>query len=63
MIGPLCYRKESPCPDPAELRVIPARKRLGAGEAVILEVELRLEQDFDLVAVDGTEQVRFQLRT
>ena len=45
---------------PAELRMIPARQRLEAGDGAILQPHDRLVEHLDLLALDGAAQFGFQ---
>ena len=60
-IGALGYGKQRRGADPADLAVVPARQRLGAGQLVVPQVELRLEHHFDLVPLDRPQQIGFEL--
>ncbi len=61
MVGTLSNREQRAGADAAELGVIPPRQRLGPAQPVIVERELRLEDDLDLVAIDRGEQIAFEL--
>src|SRR5262249_59120982 len=44
----------------ADAGLAPADERLGAGEHPVLEIELRLEEQLELVALDRLPQLRLQ---
>lgn len=51
MIGPFGNGEQTTGPNPPQFRMVPARQGFGPNQAVAGAIELRLEQNLDLIPI------------